>query len=196
MSVNLSSLPPDLPRPLDDGGCAHLAGLTMPPIRLASTQGGDVDVSDLSALAVIFAYPMTGQPSVALPDGWDAIPGARGCTPQSCAFRDLHAAFLEEGASVYGLSTQATDYQREMAERLHLPYAVLSDEDLRLTEALKLPILEVAGLRLIRRLTLVVEGGRIVKVFYPVFPPDLSADPVLDWLRAHRMGRSASSQLA
>ena len=138
---------------------------------------------------------MTGQPGVALPDGWDAIPAARGCTPQSCAFRDLHAAFVEQGATVYGLSTQSTAYQREMAERLHLPYAVLSDEALRLTESLHLPTLDVAGLRLIRRLTLVVENGTIAKVFYPVFPPDRSAEPVLDWLRGHGLGRSASSQL-
>ena len=183
MTVNLSSLPSDLPRPVDDGACAHLRGMAMPVIRLASTQGGEVDVSALPGRAVIFAYPMTGQPGVALPDGWDAIPGARGCTPQSCAFRDLHAAFLAEGAAIHGLSTQSPAYQREMAERLHLPYAVLSDDRLRLTEALKLPILEVAGMRLIRRLTLVVENGSIAKVFYPVFPPDRSAAPVLDWLR-------------
>ena len=143
-----------------------------------------VDLSSLPDLAVVFAYPMTGQPGVALPDGWDAIPGARGCTPQNCAFRDLHAAFLAEGAAVYGLSTQTYDYQHEMAERLHLPYAVLSDAEFALTDALNLPTMQVDGMRLIRRLTLVIEAGKIIKVFYPVFPPDQSAEPVLDWLRA------------
>ena len=185
MALNLGTLPVDLPRPLDDGVCDHLAGLAMPSVSLVSTQGGTVDVSTLPGRAVIFAYPMTGRPDVALPDGWDAIPGARGCTPQNCAFRDLHAAFLAMGASVHGLSTQAPAYQGEVAARLHLPYAILSDSAFALTDALNLPTMEVAGMRLIRRLTLVIENGIIATVFYPVFPPDQSAEPVLDWLREH-----------
>ncbi len=181
-----SSLPPDLPSPVDDGACAHLPGLRMPSLRLASTQGGTVDVAALSeGRAVLFAYPMTGQPGVALPEGWDAIPGARGCTPQNCAFRDLHDQFRALGAAVFALSTQTTAYQREMAERLHLPYPVLSDADFALADALRLPTFVADGRRLVRRLTLIVSGGAIEHVFYPVFPPDRSAQPVVDWLKAN-----------
>ena len=185
MSNNLGTLPADLQAPVDDGGCDHLIGMTMPSIALPSTLGGTVDVGALPGRAVVFAYPMTGRPDVALPDGWDAIPGARGCTPQNCAFRDLHDAFLKAGASVHGLSTQTPAYQREMAERLHLPYGVLSDSHFALTDALRLPSLQVDGMRLIKRLTLIIENGTITKTFYPVFPPDRSAEPVLDWLRTH-----------
>ncbi len=184
--VDLSSVPTDLPAPLDDGACAHLVGLPMPPIVLEATSGGPVDLAALPAgRTVLFAYPMTGRPGVALPPGWDEIPGARGCTPQNCAFRDAHAAFAACGASVYGLSTQDGAYQREMAERLHLPYPVLSDAGFALTEALGLPTFEADGVRLLRRATLIVHDGTIEHVFYPVFPPDRSADAVLEWLRAH-----------
>jgi peroxiredoxin len=137
---------------------------------------------------VLFAYPMTGRPGVALPEGWNAIPGARGCTPQNCAFRDAHQAFAALGATVIGLSTQAADYQREMAERLHLPYPVLSDEAYALTDALGLPTFMVEGRRLLRRATLVIAKGRIAHVFYPVFPPDRATDAALDWLRANPIG--------
>jgi peroxiredoxin len=172
--VDLASVPGDLPRPLDDGGCDHLVGMAMPAITLEATRGAPLDLAALPAgRTVLFAYPMTGKPGVALPDGWDAIPGARGCTPQNSAFRDQHAAFLELGAGVLGLSTQTTAYQTEMAERLHLPYPVLSDAAFSLTDAL----------RLLRRMTLVIKDGVIEHVFYPVFPPDQSADPVLAWLR-------------
>ena len=134
---------------------------------------------------MIYCYPRTGRPGEPLPDGWDAIPGARGCTPQSCAFRDHHRELADLGAEVYGLSTQTTDYQREMAERLHLPFEVLSDARFALTDALRLPTFEVDGMRLIKRLTLIVRDQRIEHVFYPVFPPNESAAQVIDWLERH-----------
>lgn len=184
--ADFASLPPDLPAPSDDGAAAHLIGLRMPPIVLTSTLGGSVDLGRLPVgRTVIFAYPMTGRPGEALPDGWDEIPGARGCTPQNCAFRDLHEDFRVLGVSVFAVSTQPTGYQREMAERLHVPYAVLSDAAFALTDALRLPTFEVDGVRLLRRLTLVVRGGTIEHVFYPVFPPDRSAAQALDWLKAN-----------
>ena len=184
--VDVGSLPADLPAPVDDGACDHLAGRRLPALALPSTQGGTVDLATLGeGRSVIFAYPMTGRPGVALPDGWDAIPGARGCTPQNCAFRDLHRSFLDQGAAVYALSTQTTAYQSEMAARLHLPYTVLSDADFALTDALGLPTFVADGMRLIARLTMVVRAATIETVFYPVFPPDRSAEPVLDWLKAH-----------
>ena len=185
--ASYATLPDALPEPVDDGACDHLPGLPLPSVALPSTQGGRVALDALPAgRSVIFCYPMTGQPGVALPDGWDEIPGARGCTPQNCAIRDLHAEFAALGTGVYALSTQAPAIQREMAERLHLPYPVLSDADLELTTALRLPTFRAAGgPRLIRRLTLVVRDGSIEQVFYPVFPPDRSAEPVLDWLRHH-----------
>jgi peroxiredoxin len=188
--VDVGTLPRDLPVPVDDGACDHLVGMRLPPVTLPSTRGGAVDLGALGdGRSVIFAYPMTGRPGVALPDGWDAIPGARGCTPQNCAFRDLHQAFLDQGAAVYALSTQTTAYQSEMAERLHLPYPVLSDADFALVDALRLPTFVADGMRLIARLTLVVRSGAIEHVFYPVFPPDRSAEPVLDWLTTHPIGR-------
>jgi peroxiredoxin len=182
--VDLASVPVDLPAPVDDGACAHLVGMRMPHVVLDATLGAPVDLAALPAgRTVLFAYPRTGQPGVALPDGWDAIPGARGCTPQNCTFRDNHAAFTALGAGVLALSTQITAYQREMAERLHLPYPVLSDAAFALTDALRLPTFEADGMRLLRRATLVIGDGVIEHVFYPVFPPDRSAEPVLDWLR-------------
>jgi len=183
---NLHALPPDLPRPADDGACDHLQGLMMPAITLPATSGHDVDLADLGpGRTVIYCYPRTGEPGKDLPAGWNAIPGARGCTPQACAFRD-HAAELKRlGAYIYGLSTQDTVYQREMAERLHLPFEVLSDQDLLFSSALRLPTFDVDGMRLIKRLTLVVRDGRIEHVFYPVFPPDESAGLVVDWLERH-----------
>ncbi|MBV9591070.1 MAG: peroxiredoxin [Hyphomicrobiales bacterium] len=182
-------LPPNLPRPADDGAAAHLVGMAMPTLALASTRGGSVELSSLRASrTVIYCYPMTGVPGKALPEGWDMIPGARGCTPQSCGFRDHHAELAELGAEVFGLSTQSTAYQKEMSERLHLPFAVLSDAKFKLCDALRLPTFEVEGTRLIKRITLIVRDGRIEHVFYPVFPPDESVDQVLRWLRAHPLG--------
>jgi peroxiredoxin len=181
--TDYSALPPDLPRPIDDGACDHLIGMRIPSVTLRSTAGRAVDLGALPpGRTVIYCYPMTGVPGRPLPAGWDLIPGARGCTPQSCGFRDHYRELADQGASVFGLSTQATDYQREMAERLHLPFEVLSDADLRLAEALALPLFEVEGKQLIKRLTLIVRDGTIEQVFYPVFPPDRSANQVLQWL--------------
>jgi peroxiredoxin len=181
----LTELPQDLPIPADDGACDHLLGNSLPSIALPSTQGECVELSAIVGRVVIYCYPMTGQPGIPLPDGWDAIPGARGCTPQSCAFRDHHQELNELGASVFGLSTQSTDYQLEAKTRLHLPFELLSDCELNLTNALKLPTFEVDGKRLIKRVTLIIDEGKIMKVFYPVFPPDQNADQVIDWLKAH-----------
>lgn len=187
MTTDPTILPDDLPVPIDDGGAAHLVGRRMPPMRLRSTQGGSVDLAALPpGRTIIFAYPVTGKPGIALPKGWDSIPGARGCTPQNCALRDLHADFLALGAVVLALSTQGTEYQREMVERLHLPYAVLSDSDFRLTDALTLPTFMAGGMQLLRRLTLIVRDGTIEHVFYPVFPPDRSAAQALDWLKNNK----------
>lgn len=183
---NVTELPSDLPVPVDDGACDHLFGLAMPAVSLPSTAGRLVDLGALSApRTVIYCYPRTGSPDQPSPDGWDLIPGARGCTPQSCAFRDHHQELADLGAEVYGLSTQTTDYQREMAARLHLPFEVLSDANFALTDALRLPTFEAAGMRLVKRLTLIVRDRRIEHVFYPVFPPDQSADQVIDWLKNH-----------
>jgi peroxiredoxin len=176
-------LPADLPKPIDDGACDHLTGMRMPPVSLSSTAGRMVDLHRLTApRTVIYCYPMTGVPGKPLPDGWDMIPGARGCTPQSCSFRDHHRELVELGAEVFGLSTQRTDYQREMVERLHLPFEVLSDAEFTLCRALRLPTFEVEGMRLIKRLTLIVRDRVIETVFYPVFPPDGRANQVIEWL--------------
>jgi peroxiredoxin len=176
-------LPTDLPVPHDDGAAAHLVAMTLPSVPLAATDGTRVDLSKLSGRTVVYIYPRTGRPGVAMPDGWDAIPGARGCTPQSCSFRDHFAELQRLGvARVYGLSTQDSDYQREVVERLHLPFPVLSDADFALTRALKLPTFTVAGMALLKRMAWVIDEGVIVKVFYPVFPPDKSAEDIVAWL--------------
>ena len=176
-----------IPAPADDGGAVHLKGMTLPPVSLLATDDTSVALSGLRGRTVVFAYPRTGEPGkIALVDDWDMIPGARGCTPQTCAFRDLFAELKAAGAAqVYGLSTQSNAYQTEMASRLHLPFPVLSDEKLVLTRALNLPTMEVAGLTLIKRLALIVDDARITHVFYPVFPPDRNAGDVLDWLKAN-----------
>jgi len=180
LSVDWSSIPP----PIDDGAAMHLPNSTLPSVTLQATDGALVDLSSLVGRTVVYAYPMTGQPGVALPDGWDMIPGARGCTPQSCAFRDHFGELRALGVQrLFGISTQDTEYQREAAERLHLPFPLLSDSDLTFATALRLPLFETAGMRLLRRLTLIADDGRITKVFYPVFPPDRSVTDVLAWLR-------------
>lgn len=179
-------LPAGLPVPQDDGACAHLVGMSMPPVRLEATSCPPVDLSRLGqGRSVIYAYPMTGVPGVLLPEGWDLIPGARGCTPQTCGFRDLHQELAGLGARVYGLSTQDTGYQREMSTRLHVPFPVLSDAGFTLCDALRLPTFIVDGKRLVKRLTLIVHDGVIEHVFYPVFPPDRNAADVACWLRAN-----------
>jgi peroxiredoxin len=179
---NPYELPNDLPVPEDDGAADHLPGMRLPSVPLASTSGEIVDLSALLGRTVVYCYPMTGRPDRSLPAGWDEIPGARGCTPQSCSFRDHHAELRSLGASVFGSSTQDTEYQREAATRLHLPFALLSDSDLALAGALGLPTFEVDGMVLLKRLTLVIDEGWIEKVFYPVFPPDRSAEEVVEWL--------------
>jgi peroxiredoxin len=174
-----------IPAPDDDGAAAHLVGMTIPPIGLRATDDTMVALSQLEGRTVVFGYPRTGEPNkVSLVEDWDMIPGARGCTPQTCSFRDLFGELKAAGAShVFGLSTQSNDYQIEMASRLHLPFPVLSDEKLELTSALDLPTMEVAGLTMIKRLALIVDGARITHVFYPVFPPDRNAGDVLAWLK-------------
>jgi peroxiredoxin (alkyl hydroperoxide reductase subunit C) len=176
-----------IPAPTDDGAAAHLVGIKLPAIGLLATDDSTVTLSQLSGRTVVFAYPRTGEPGkIGLTDDWDMIPGARGCTPQTCAFRDLFAELKAAGAAqVFGLSTQSNAYQTEMASRLHLPFPVLSDEKLALTRALDLPVMEVAGLTLIKRLALIIDDGRITHVFYPVFPPDRNAGDVLEWLKAN-----------
>jgi peroxiredoxin len=180
---DIHTLPPDLPAPEDDGAADHLPWMPMPAIALPSTTGGEVRLDELPGRTVLFCYPRTGRPDQELPPGWNAIPGARGCTPETCGFRDRHEQFTDLGARVLALSTQDTHYQREMAERLELPFEVLSDADLRLVRALRVPTFEVDGMTLIKRLTLIVSDGEIEHVFYPVFPPDTHAGEVLDWLR-------------
>ena len=173
-----------IPAPDDDGAAAHLAGTQMPALSLQSTMGEGVNLSAFGGRTVLYIYPMTGRPGVALPPGWDDIPGARGCTPQSCAFRDHHAELCEAGANrVFGLSTQDSVYQREAAERLHLPFALLSDASFALTETLRLPVFVSSGIKLLKRMALIIDDGRIENVFYPVFPPDRNAADVLAWLK-------------
>ena len=178
-------LPDDLPIPQDDGAARHLTGAALPDLALPATDGSDVNLARLDGRTVVYVYPRTGRPGQPLPDGWDGIPGARGCTPQSCGFRDHFAEMKRLGvAHLFGLSTQTTDYQREAAERLHLPFAILSDAGLKLTRALRLPTFEVDGMVLIKRMAWVIDDGVITKVFYPVFPPDRNAEDVVAWLRA------------
>ena len=184
-SDDLHSLPANLPAPVDDGACDHLRGARVPRVGLPGTRGGVVDLGALGGRTVVYAYPRTGVPDRDPPDGWDLVPGARGCTPQSCAFRDHHAELAALGARVFGLATNPTDYQREAADRLHLPFELLSDARFELTEALRLPTFEIAGMRLLRRFTLILRDGAIEHVMYPVFPPDRNADDVIAWLRAH-----------
>lgn len=183
-TTNPMVLPDDLPRPVDDGAADHLAGMRVPAIALRATSGRMVELSALPGRVVVYAYPMTGVPGVELPAGWNDIPGARGCTPQTLSFQGDKDAFAALGVTVFGLSTQTPDYQKELSDRLGLSFAILSDADFTLTEALRLPTMTVAGMRLIKRLTLVIRDGVIEHVFYPVFPPNESAAEVLAWLRA------------
>ncbi|GHO82823.1 peroxiredoxin [Dictyobacter formicarum] len=185
-SENIYELPKNLPVPVDDGACNHLTGLQLPSVSLQSTVGSLVELASLPGRTVLYCYPRTGRPDQDLPDNWDLIPGARGCTPQSCAFRDHYQELQQARATqVFGISTQASSYQQEAVQRLHLPFALLSDAALAFTNALSLPTFEIAGMTLMKRLTLISDHGRIVKVFYPVFPPDKNATEVLSWLSEH-----------
>jgi len=181
---NPSVLPPDIPVPQDDGRARHLTGVKVPDVALPATGGGMVNLATLKGRTVVYVYPRTGVPGVDPPPGWDQIPGARGCTPQSCGFRDHFAELKALGvAQVFGLSTQDTGYQQEAADRLHLPFPILSDAELNLATSLHLPMFMTSGMTLLARMALVIEDGEIVKVFYPVFPPDKNAEEVVAWLR-------------
>jgi peroxiredoxin len=180
-----TQLPEDLPVPRDDGAADHLRGMLLPAVGLPATDGTVVRLDELPGRSVVFAYPRTGRPGEEPPGGeagWNAIPGARGCTPEACSFRDEIDRFRELGVRVFGVSTQDTEYQREAVERLRLSYPLLSDERLELTRALRLPTFEVEGMTLMRRLTLIVVEGRIEDVVYPVFPPDRGAALALERL--------------
>jgi peroxiredoxin len=181
--TNLNQLPTDLPVPQDDGACNHLVGMPLPNVALLATDGSMVNLSQLAGRLVIYCYPMTGQPNVPLPEGWDQIPGARGCTPQSCAFRDHYQELQALNANVFGLSFQSTEYQREMATRLHLPFQVLSDEQYQFQKALNLPTFVAAGMTLLKRVTFISHQGRIEAVHYPIFPSDSDPAWVLDYLK-------------
>lgn len=188
MATNSVSTPDwtTLPVPQDDGAAKHLLGMSLPSIPLAATDGSSVDLSKLTGRAVVFLYPRTGRPNEPNPEGWDLIPGARGCTPQACAFRDLFAELKSLGVRhVFGLSTQRTAWQQEVAERIHLPFPLLSDDSLRLTHSLQLPVFETSGMTLHKRLTLILKDGVIEHLFYPVFPPDRNAADVAEWLKSH-----------
>lgn len=183
MSADYTKLPPDLPAPGDDGAADHLAGLALPELKLPSTLDRPIDLAASGRERLVaYVYPRTGTPGQPSPVGWDDIPGARGCTPQSCAYRDSLAEFSALGVTVVGISAQSPEEQGEFAEREHIPFPLLSDSDLRLRDELRLPIFEVEGMTLYKRLTFVAEDGKIVKAFYPVFPPDRNAAEVLAWL--------------
>jgi peroxiredoxin len=186
MSSNIEA--PDwstISSPIDDGAASHLVGMRMPSVPLAATDGTTIDLSSQAGLVVVYTYPKTGIPGIENPAGWDLIPGARGCTPQSCAFRDRFAELKALGVNrLFGLSTQDSAYQREAVDRLHLPFPILSDEQLSLTGALRLPTFQTSGMTLLKRLTLVIHNGKIDHVFYPVFPPDRNASDVIAWLTA------------
>ena len=181
MTHDPTVLPPDLPVPEDDGAADHLVGAALPSLALTATDGGRVDLAERSRgrRLVVFAYPRTGRPGQDSPAGWNDIPGARGCTPEACSFRDVAGDFADRGVELFGLSTQDTDYQREAVERLHLGYLLLSDASLELTRALRLPTFEIGGETFLRRLTFVARDGRIARVQYPVFPPDRAAEDAL-----------------
>lgn len=187
MRTDLNQLPSDLPCPVDDGKADHLTGSKIPSVSLISTTGEIVSLfNEFQKPTVLFVYPRAGSPLEpnANPQLWDSIPGARGCTPQSCGFRDLYKEFLELGYKVYGLSIQSNIVQREFMKRNHIPFPILSDAEYSLTNKLNLPTFEFEGERLIKRLALIIEGGQIIKTFYPVFPPDKNAETVLGWLKS------------
>jgi len=184
MTVDSEVLPPDLPVPIDDGACAHLQQSTLPPIRLRSSSGRVIDLAALRGTVVIYVFPLIATPDRPVPEGWDSIPGAPGCTPQACRFRELSSEFTALGIQLFGLSTQSSAYQRAAAERLRLSFELLSDDQLELTHGWALPTFTVDGDVLLKRFTLVIRDSTVVKIFYPVFPPTTNADEVLRWLRS------------
>jgi peroxiredoxin len=183
--TNLNQLPGDLPVPHDDGSANHLKGMKLPSVSLKATNTKAINLGDIKGKLVIYCYPMTGQPNVALPDGWDQIPGARGCTPQSCSYRDRYQELKALGAEVVGLSVQSTEYQKEMADRLHLPFLILSDEDYQFQKALNMPTFEAAGMTLLKRVKLIANHGVIEAVHYPIFPSDSDPAWVMDYFKSH-----------
>lgn len=183
--TNVNELPANLPVPLDDGSTNHLKGMKLPKVSLQATTGKRIDLADIKGRLVIYCYPMTGQPNVALPDGWDQIPGARGCTPQSCSFRDHYQELKALGAEIIGLSVQTTEYQKEMADRLHLPFPVVSDLEYQFQKALSMPTFVTAGMTLLKRVTLIANHGVIEAVHYPIFPSDSDAAWVVSYLKSH-----------
>ena len=194
MTQDYRSLPPNLPAPVDDGAADHLPGMEVPAVRLPSTLGGEVDLAQAASAPgrlVVYVYPRTGTPGEPLPEGWDEIPGARGCTPQSCAFRDHVTEFATLGARLLGVSAQSPEDQAEFAAREAIPYPLISDEGLALARELRLPTFEAGGLTLYKRLTFVARERRIEHVFYPVFPPDRNAAEVLEWLAGATGNRGA-----
>jgi peroxiredoxin len=183
--TNVYEIPPGLPIPQDDGSTDHLKGLRLPNVSLKATNGTTINFGDIFSRLIIYCYPMTGQPNVALPDGWDQIPGARGCTPQSCSFRDHYQELQALGAEVVGLSVQTTEYQKEMVDRLHLPFPVVSDSDYQFQKALNMPTFVAAGMTLLKRVTLIANHGVIEAVHYPIFPSDSDPGWVIDYLKRH-----------
>ena len=181
-SASYLDLPDDLPVPIDDGAADHLIGLELPDISLLSTSGAELKLAALAGTTVIFCYPKSGVPGVPLPEGWDDIPGARGCTPQACSYRDQFPELERLGVKVLGLSTQKNDYQKELADRIELPYEILSDNELKFSSALNLPTFVVGGETLLKRLTMIIKAGVIIKVHYPVFPSNKDIDWVLSEL--------------
>jgi peroxiredoxin len=184
--TNLNQLPTDLPIPQDDGSTNHLKGLKLPNLSLNASNGKAINLADIKGKLVVYCYPMTGQPNVALPEGWDQIPGARGCTPQSCSFRDHYQELQELGAEVLALSVQPTEYQKEMVDRLHLPFQVVSDVNYQFQKALNLPTFVAAGMKLLKRVTLIANNGVIEAVHYPIFPSDSDPSWVIDYLKSHK----------
>lgn len=185
--TNLFKLPESLVAPIDDGATKHLVGMCLPAVTLIATDNRCINLAELTGRLVIYVYPMTGNPDSPLPNGWDQIPGARGCTSQSCTFRDHYAELQSLNVNVFGLSSQTTEYQLEARDRLHLPFQLLSDHAMQLKDRLALPTFSIVGLTLYKRLTMLIEDGQIAKVFYPVFPPDRNAEDVITWLKANQL---------
>lgn len=188
MRNNFYSLPENLPVPQDDGACAHLEGILLPSLPLRTTANRTIDLAAITkSPTVLFFYPRTGRPDEAAPIGWDEIAGARGCTPQSCGYRDLYSEFQSLGVQVFGVSTQATEFQQELVQRIYLPYEIISDADFNLTNTLKLPTFIFNSIRLLKRAAWFCKDGKIKKVFYPVYPPDKNAETVLNWIKSNRV---------